>query len=244
MSGTLKVNEQIWKDYCLGTDMLDENGRHPHKEKFQSPVTSVMCDGYSCVVIADKHYAAGDIIEEVPILVTETVSQTCLDPILLSKSFSYPSIDKIFNEFGNPIVLAPGNFILYRQISDGNASFEFNRTFNMVTIRSRFDIEKGDEITLNSVDNRYGFTDIEVSSLDVHKKENKERSKEKMGGCNCGKKQKHVTKIMDGSENKKPEPKPKENIEPTPKKFENVKFKSMVDGTVLKSIKANRKIDP
>ena len=66
-------------------------------------------------------------------------------------------------------------------------------------------------------------------------------------GCNCGKNKRNVTKLLDGTE-KPDDPKPlykaknrkrKEREE----KNEHTKFKSMVDGSPLKTIIAKKRSD-
>lgn len=179
-------------------------------------------DGY--FVNANKRFGPGDIIEEMPILLTSTSTASCADAIILSKCVSYKTKDDI-----DLIAIPVGNFMAYRQDLDANCAITLDTTFNILTIRALDFISRGDELVIESVENEYGHSGVSILSNYGQTKD-----KEKDMGCGCGKKKKKpVTKILDGTENKKPE------VEDNREVFD--KFKSMANDDNLKAIKAIRK---
>lgn len=105
-----------------------------------------------------------------------------------------------------------GNFICYRQDNDYNAVYNYDDVFSVATIRAVKEIGRGEEIVLP----------------------NKSRVIEKKG-CNCGKaKGPAVFKPSRSGPSKIL--KETEVLEPTE---QNTKFKSMVDGQELKTIKVD-----
>jgi len=225
--------QKIWTDYSLGKDIACE-GQRPYVSKFSRSESEIAWDGSGYGVFSTKDYEAGEIIEEAPALVIKTTVEELVgmniakDTILLSKTLVYPTANKIFEELGHPLILPTGNFFAYNQSLDSNAEVEFSRKFNIVTIRAKKPIYQGSEIILSLRENFYGHTDIPIDS-------NQTAKEKKEMGCGCGKKNKKVTKILDGTEDKQP-PKPAK-----PVLKEEPKFKSMVDGSTLKTINAKKK---
>ena len=227
----------------------DATGNRPHFDSFAYPDVRIKWNYtnkcYS--VFSDREYNSGDIIEEMPVLIIDTTSEDVAykyelnDPILLSKSISYPNVDSSFELLGHPLILPVGNFFVYRQVTHGNAEVEFSSKFNIITIRANKKIEKNQEIFIASKEGFYGHTNIPVdlesgTNLVVDSPKTQSERKGDMG-CGCGKKNKKVTPILDGTEKVKKEVK-KEKPSTTK---EEPKFKSMVDGSTLRTIKAKKK---
>tara|TARA_Y100000004_G_C8950220_1_gene428115 strand:- start:476 stop:1246 length:771 start_codon:yes stop_codon:yes gene_type:complete len=247
---------QIWEHYCNRVDLMDENGKTPVKSKFVDPLVNVLCDGYSCSIIASSNISSGEIIEEIPVTLTSYTKDDIVDPVILKSGFIHPRMDRVFDKFGKPFMFVPGNFSIYRQDIIGNAVYDYDRTFNVLTIRALRDIRKSDEIVITHKDENGNMSPDVL--LDF-KQPNTEGNKKKMG-CNCGKNK--VTKLVDGTEKTAKEFAENSKIV-TPEEFEKLsgkkmpgqvskepgqqnkkerpKFKSMVDGRVLKSIDAKKK---
>tara|TARA_R100001015_G_C4633836_1_gene199327 strand:- start:2402 stop:3172 length:771 start_codon:yes stop_codon:yes gene_type:complete len=248
--------KQTWIDYSLGKDLIS-TGDKSYYSKFSLPDTTIKCDKTGCGVYADRSYGSGDIIEESPVLVVRTtvedlVDKTKLnDPVLLSKCLVYPTAHEVFHELGHPLILPTGNFFAYKQSLESNADVEYNRKYNIVTIRAKREISESEEIVLGSRENKYGFTNIDINK-NLESNTTPETKGEKDMGCNCGKNKRNVTKLLDGTETPdEPEPlykarkrKRKEREEKErEKKNEHTKFKSMVDGSPLKTIIAKKRSD-
>lgn len=248
--------EKTWIDYSLGKDLIT-NGEKAYYSKFSSSETTIRCDKTGCGIYADVVYEAGDIIEEAPVLIIRTTVEDIVtknqlkDPVLLSKVLVYPTVHEVFNELGHPLILPTGNFFAYKQSLKSNAEVEFDRKFNIITIRAKKQITKSEEIILGLRENKYGFTDININE-ELQFNTTPETKGEKDMGCNCGKNKRNVTKLLDGTETPDdPEPlykarkrKRKEREEKErEKKNEHIKFKSMVDGSTLKTIVAKKRSD-
>tara|TARA_R100000664_G_C2729209_1_gene120239 strand:- start:151 stop:894 length:744 start_codon:yes stop_codon:yes gene_type:complete len=239
--------EQTWIDYSLGKDLIT-NGEKAYYSKFSSSQTTIRCDKTGCGIYADVVYEAGDIIEEAPVLIIRTTVEDIVhknqlkDPVLLSKVLVYPTVHEVFNELGHPLILPTGNFFAYKQSLKSNAEVEFDRKFNIITIRAKKQITKSEEIILGLRENKYGFTDININEELQFNTTQENKGKEDMG-CNCGKKKRNVTRLLDGTENIKKETNVTRTKVPKEKLQENVKFKSMVDGSTLKTIVAKKRSD-
>tara|TARA_Y100001972_G_scaffold104722_1_gene131814 strand:+ start:407 stop:1150 length:744 start_codon:yes stop_codon:yes gene_type:complete len=239
--------EQTWIDYSLGKDLIT-NGEKAYYSKFSSSETTIRCDKTGCGIYADVVYEAGDIIEEAPVLIIRTTVEDIVhknqlkDPVLLSKVLVYPTVHEVFNELGHPLILPTGNFFAYKQSLKSNAEVEFDRKFNIITIRAKKQITKSEEIILGLRENKYGFTDININEELQFNTTQENKGKEDMG-CNCGKKKRNVTRLLDGTENIKKETNVTRTKVPKEKLQENVKFKSMVDGSTLKTIVAKKRSD-
>tara|TARA_R110002020_G_scaffold53860_2_gene150308 strand:+ start:13263 stop:14006 length:744 start_codon:yes stop_codon:yes gene_type:complete len=239
--------EQTWIDYSLGKDLIT-NGEKAYYSKFSSSETTIRCDKTGCGIYADVVYEAGDIIEEAPVLIIRTTVEDIVhknqlkDPVLLSKVLVYPTVHEVFNELGHPLILPTGNFFAYKQSLKSNAEVEFDRKFNIITIRAKKQITKSEEIILGLRENKYGFTDVNINEELQFNTTQENKGKEDMG-CNCGKKKRNVTRLLDGTENIKKETNVTRTKVPKEKLQENVKFKSMVDGSTLKTIVAKKRSD-
>ena len=239
--------EQTWIDYSLGKDLIT-NGEKAYYSKFSSSETTIRCDKTGCGIYADVVYEAGDIIEEAPVLIIRTTVEDIVhknqlkDPVLLSKVLVYPTVHEVFNELGHPLILPTGNFFAYKQSLKSNAEVEFDRKLNIITIRAKKQITKSEEIILGLRENKYGFTDININEELQFNTTQENKGKEDMG-CNCGKKKRNVTRLLDGTENIKKETNVTRTKVPKEKLQENVKFKSMVDGSTLKTIVAKKRSD-
>ena len=154
----------------------------------------------------------------------------------------YPTVHEVFNELGHPLILPTGNFFAYKQSLKSNAEVEFDRKFNIITIRAKKQITKSEEIILGLRENKYGFTDVNINEELQFNTTQENKGKEDMG-CNCGKKKRNVTRLLDGTENIKKETNVTRTKVPKEKLQENVKFKSMVDGSTLKTIVAKKRSD-
>jgi len=241
--------EQTWIDYSLGKDIIS-NGEKPYYSKFALSKTTIKCDETGCGIYSDATYEAGDIIEEAPVLIIRTTVEDIVhknhlkDPVLLSKVLVYPTVHEVFNELGHPLILPTGNFFAYKQSLKSNAEVEFDRKFNIITIRAKKQIIESEEIILGLRENKYGFTDINITE-ELQFNTTPETKGESDMGCNCGKNKRNVTKLLDGTEKSKPKTKVarREVSKPKEKLQENTKFKSMVDGSSLKTIVAKKRSD-
>lgn len=218
-----------WIDASLG--IVDSS--RPYTENL---IVNSKCAGNSSgyTVVATKDFVPGDIIEECLVLATHTGSYECKDPVILHHSIRHPDVqNEAFVETGLPIIIGLGNFSVYRKDSKSNAAFTFDPAFNLITIKATKKITEGEEIIF-----------FQHATPDKTEKKTPESApKKKKGGCGCGKNKKK--KETEESETKDiPENLKRKraltaaiakNVEQS-EEFE-ARFKSMVDGNNLKSIK-------
>tara|TARA_R100001591_G_scaffold98032_2_gene104116 strand:+ start:489 stop:1133 length:645 start_codon:yes stop_codon:yes gene_type:complete len=184
---------------------------------FDKPKSKIVGAAGSYFLKADSDIESGEVIEEVPVLVSTSTSSELKDPILRHYGSEYPVLTKEFEEEGYPIMFPLGNYPLYKKQVKYNCVYNFNEFFNTLTIRAAVDLKEGDVLILPEDEK---IEDVNEEDLNM--------SKNKPGGCGCGKKEKpekeRARKKREQEKNKK----------------ENIQFKSMVDGKLnLKSIEVN-----
>ena len=219
---------KLWLRYSLAHDKMVDN-KKPCIESFPKSNGTIRWNQTRYGVFADDLIKSGVIIEEVPALVLHTTvedinTKETFDQILASVCIKYPDVHEIFNELGHPIIVPMGNFFAYKQGT--KAEYIFDRTFNIVTIRSTRPIEKNEEIVLRDIDGEYGYSEIPIDSYEIPESSSRanEDKPKKCKGCDCDKKNKE---------------KPIVNQELVANKKEKSKFKSMVTGDTLQTIKMN-----
>ena len=140
---------KLWLRYSLAHDKMVDN-KKPCIESFPKSNGTIRWNQTRYGVFADDLIKSGVIIEEVPALVLHTTvedinTKETFDQILASVCIKYPDVHEIFNELGHPIIVPMGNFFAYKQGTKPNAEYIFDRTFNIVTIRSTRPIEKNED---------------------------------------------------------------------------------------------------
>jgi len=186
-------------------------------------------------VFSKRKIAAGEIIEEC----VARKLYTCLEDLydentLVDETlYNYSLINaNLISDEGHSLVIASGNFLAYRKQKIYNAVAYFDKIFNTVVIRATKDILAGEEIFLNEV--LVSSNETEQNTQNINKvEEGNEMKPKKSGGCGCGKNKNSKTKpdkilrTIDDNENT--------NL--------GKKFKSMVDGSELNSMKVESKGD-
>jgi hypothetical protein len=176
--------------------------------------------GYS--VYALKDFEPGEILEEVPVLTLHTTLEELIqsgenaDPVIANYCVPHPGKEAIFSKEGTPLILGLGNFLAYRKSEHSNVSYNFDPTFNIITVRATKQIPADAELFFPQIINN----DEPVITEHTPKKEKKM-------GCGCGKKKAQ-------QQQEKPKVEKRED-----KTVETNKFKSMVDGKDLKTIKVD-----
>ena len=202
-------------------------------------------------VYSTSYLKAGEIIEECIAMETHITLEQLIDmgDTGLSGLFlkTIPFVTETENVTGLSIV--GGNYIAYRhKPKDFNAVYQYDRRFDILTIRAIEDIQKGDEIFLPAVDIS-NKNEPDQKEIDTNMKSKVEKKK----GCGCAEKAKLKQKMLTQTpENKKiasPSVSPvppkilrnKTKLSPfSPEVTESPKFKSMVSKESLKSITVNK----
>lgn len=189
-------------------------------------------------VYSTAYLRAGDIIEECVAMEIDitleklfNMGDTGLSGLFIK---TIPFATGIDNFTGLSIV--GGNYISYRHRSVAyNAVYQYDKRFDIVTIRAIQDIKKGDEIFLPRVDIS-GRNTKPTEELDADVKPKKEKK-----GCGCGKKRAPVGPNIKKKEPSSRPPKILRDRNPKEEKqVESTKFKSMETGETLKSIEVDK----
>lgn len=206
----MKEKSEKWKAAAAGSNYKIDSKKILVRE-FNTPKSKIVGAAGSYFVKAKHDIKPGDIIEEVPVLVSGSTSSEISDPVLNYYGSEYPVLTDEFEEEGYPLMFPLGNFPLYKRKKEYNCVYNFNEFFNTLTIRAAVELKEGDVLVLPESEKREISEDSTVS-------------KDKSGGCGCGKKE-------------KPEKlRAKKKREEEKRKKENIEFKSMVNPETLKSI--------
>jgi hypothetical protein len=214
----MKKKSKEWINASLG---ITKNTVRPYIKNFTESAAKIVGSSRGYSVHATMDLNPGDVIEEVPVLTLHTTLQDIVDagedadPVLASYFVPHTSYNQEFAKEGIPLIMGLGNYAAYRRAESSNASYSFDPTFNIITIRATKQISAGSEIIFPSTLNK--------------KEEPSSDKKEKKMGCGCGKKK--------AQQAKQEQPKQEQPVKTD--EVKSSKFKSMVDGKELNSIKVD-----
>ena len=215
----MKKKSAEWIQASLGT--TDKNER-AYIENFHPGFTRIAGSRKGYSVYSLKDFEPGEIVEEVPVLTLHTTLNELIesgddaDPVMGNYFIPHPIYNEHFNKEGIPMIVGLGNFLAYKKSDTPNVSYNFDPTFNIITVRATKQIPADSELFLPQLLHNNDQPETEPAK------------KEKKMGCGCGKKKQQKQELQKQAEEAK-----QQEVK------ENTKFKSMVDGKDLKSIKVD-----
>ena len=105
----MKEKSKKWKDAASGSIFKIDSKKILVKE-FDSPKSKIVGAAGTYFVKANSNIQPGEIIEEVPVLVTNSTGSEITDPILKYYGSEYPVLNDEFENEGYPIMFPLGNF--------------------------------------------------------------------------------------------------------------------------------------